>query len=91
MLAVRWIIPILFRLITETTMSIKVIKEFSDKAKAEPELKERLKACLKIKELLTLAKEVGYEIDEVLLYPPNEPQFSEDQLSEKLVKALLRA
>lgn len=72
-------------------MSIKVIKEFSDKAKVEPELKEKLKACLKIRELITLAKEVGYDIDEVWLYPPNEPQFTEDQLSEKLVKALLRA
>lgn len=72
-------------------MSIKIIKDFSEKAKAEPELKEKLKACLKIKELLSLAKEFGFEIDEVSLYPPNEPQFTEDQLSEKLVKALLRA
>ncbi|MGJ0516641.1 MAG: Nif11-like leader peptide family natural product precursor [Methylomicrobium sp.] len=72
-------------------MSIKIIKDFSEKAKAEPELKEKLKACLKIKELLVLAREFGFEIDEVLLYPPNEPQFTEDQLSEKLVKALLRA
>lgn len=72
-------------------MSIKVIKDFAEKAKAEPELKEKLKACLKIKELLALAKEVGFEIDEVSLYPPNEPQFTEDQLSDRLVKALLRA
>lgn len=72
-------------------MSIKIIKDFSEKAKAEPELKEKLKACLKIKELLALAKESGFEIDEVWLYPPNEPQFTEDQLSDKLVKALLRA
>ena len=72
-------------------MSIKVIKEFSEKAKNEQELKEKLKACVKIKELLALGKEYGYEIDEVILYPPNEPQFTEDQLSEKLVKALLRA
>ncbi|MBS4053062.1 Nif11-like leader peptide family natural product precursor [Methylomonas rivi] len=71
-------------------MSIKVIKEFSDKAKAEPELQEKLKACLKIKEMLALGKEYGYEIDEVELYPPNEPQFTEEQLSEKLAKALLR-
>jgi predicted ribosomally synthesized peptide with nif11-like leader len=71
-------------------MSIKIIKDFSEKAKAEPELKEKLKACLKIKELLALAREFGFEIDEVSLYPPNEPQFTEDQLSEKLVKALLR-
>jgi predicted ribosomally synthesized peptide with nif11-like leader len=71
-------------------MSIQVIKDFSEKAKAEPELKEKLKACLKIRELLALAREFGFEIDEVSLYPPNEPQFTEDQLSEKLVKALLR-
>lgn len=70
--------------------SIKVIKEFSEKAKAEEELKEKLKACVKIKELLALGKEYGYELDEVLLYPPNEPQFIEEQLSEKLAKALLR-
>ena len=72
-------------------MSIKVIKEFSEKAKNEQELKVKLKACVKIKELLALGKEYGYEIDEVILYPPNEPQFTEDQLSEKLVKALVRA
>jgi len=71
-------------------MSIKVIKEFSEKSKVEAELKEKLKACVKIKELLALGKEYGYELDEVLLYPPNEPQFVEEQLSEKLAKALLR-
>ena len=48
-------------------------------------------ACLKIKELLALAKEQGFEIDEEELYPPNEPQFTADQLSERLGKALLRA
>lgn len=71
-------------------MSIKVIKDFSEKAKIDQELAEKLRACLKIKELLILSKEYGYEIDEVELYPPNEPQFTEDQLSEKLAKALLR-
>lgn len=71
-------------------MSIKVIKEFSEKAKSDSELKEKLKACLKIKEMLALGKEFGFEIDEVELYPPNEPQFTEEQLSEKLAKALLR-
>jgi predicted ribosomally synthesized peptide with nif11-like leader len=71
-------------------MSVKIIRDFSEKAKAEPELGEKLKACLKIKELLALAKEFGFEIDEVSLYPPNEPQFTEDQLSERLAKALLR-
>jgi predicted ribosomally synthesized peptide with nif11-like leader len=72
-------------------MSIKVIKEFSDTARTDEQLKEKLKECQKIKELLTLGKEYGFELDEVLLYPPNEPQFTEDQLSEKLTKALLRA
>lgn len=71
-------------------MSIKTIKAFSEKAINDQELKEKLKACLKIKELLALGKEYGYEIDEVVLYPPNEPQFTEEQLSEKLAKALLR-
>jgi predicted ribosomally synthesized peptide with nif11-like leader len=71
-------------------MSIKVIKEFSEKSRTEEELKEKLKACLKIKELIALGKEYGFEIDEVELYPPNEPQFTEEQLSERLAKALLR-
>lgn len=71
-------------------MSIKVIKDFSEKAKSDAELKEKLKACMKIKELLVLGKEYGFEIDEVELYPPNEPQFTEEQLSEKMAKALLR-
>lgn len=72
-------------------MSINIIKAFSDKARSDAELGEKLKAALKIKELILLGKEYGFDIDEVLLYPPNEPQFTEDQLSEKLVKALLRA
>jgi predicted ribosomally synthesized peptide with nif11-like leader len=71
-------------------MSIKVIKDFSEKAKIDPELQAKLKACMKIKELLLLGKEYGYEIDEVELYPPNEAQFVEEQLSEKMAKALLR-
>jgi predicted ribosomally synthesized peptide with nif11-like leader len=72
-------------------MSIAVIKDFSAKAKSDPEVKERLLACVKIKELLGLAKEQGFDIDEEELYPPNEPQFTADQLSERLGKALLRA
>ncbi len=71
-------------------MSIVPIKAFSDQARANPELGEKLKACLKIKELRALAEENGYTIEENSLYPPNEPQFTEDQLSERLVKALLR-
>lgn len=72
-------------------MAIAQIKAFSDQAKTDPELKEKLAACLKIKELIALGKEYGFEIDEVELYPPNEPQFTADQLSERLAKALLRA
>ena len=71
-------------------MSIAVIKAFSEKAKTDAEVKEKLLSCLKIKELLALAKEEGFNIDEEELYPPNEPQFTADQLSERLAKALLR-
>ena len=71
-------------------MSIKVIKAFSEQAKTDAELGEKLKACLKIKEFLLLGKEYGFEIEEDLLYPPNEPQFTADQLSERMAKALLR-
>ncbi|NJD08020.1 MAG: Nif11-like leader peptide family natural product precursor [Methylococcaceae bacterium] len=72
-------------------MAIQTIKAFSEKAKTDADLGAKLKECLKIRELLTVAREAGFDIDEVELYPPNEPQFTEDQLSEKLVKALLRA
>ena len=72
-------------------MSVASIKAFSEKSLAEPALAEALKACQKIKELRALAKDHGFDIEENSLYPPNEPQFTEDQLSERLVKALLRA
>ena len=72
-------------------MSIKEIKAFSEQAKADPTLGEKLKACEKVREMLSLAKESGFTIIEDALYPPNEPQFTEEQLSTKLVKALLRA
>lgn len=71
-------------------MSIVPIKAFSEKAKSDPVLKEQLQACQKIKELRALALEHGFAIDENSLYPPNEPQFTEEQLSERLAKALLR-
>lgn len=71
-------------------MAIADIKAFSTKAKEDPELKEKLLACMKIREILGLAKEYGFELDEVELYPPNEPQFTGEQLSEKMAKALLR-
>ena len=71
-------------------MAISTIKAFSDKAREDAELKDKLMACQKLRELMTLARDYGFELDEVELYPPNEPQFTEDQLSEKLGKALLR-
>lgn len=72
-------------------MAIKDIKGFSDKARSEPELKEKLIACQKVRELLTLARESGFNFIEDEMYPPNEPQFTADQLSERMAKALLRA
>jgi predicted ribosomally synthesized peptide with nif11-like leader len=72
-------------------MAIAQIKAFSEAAKSNAELKEKLQACQKIKELIALGKEYNFEIDEVELYPPNEPQFTADQLSERMAKALLRA
>ncbi len=72
-------------------MAIAQIKAFSEKARSDSELKDKLLACQKLKELIALAKEYGFEIDEVELYPPNEPQFTAEQLSERMVKALLRA
>ncbi|MGD9000391.1 MAG: Nif11-like leader peptide family natural product precursor [Granulosicoccaceae bacterium] len=72
-------------------MSIEQIAAFSAKARSDAALGEQLKACEKLKEMFALAKENGFELEEDSLYPPNEPQFTEDQLSERLVKALLRA
>ena len=71
-------------------MSIAQIKAFSEQAKSDTELKEKLLAVQKIRELIALGKEYNFELDEVELYPPNEPQFVEEQLSEKMAKALLR-
>lgn len=71
-------------------MSVEQIAAFSAKAKADSGLGEQLKACQKLKEMFSLARENGFEFDEDSLYPPNEPQFTEEQLSERLVKALLR-
>ena len=70
-------------------MSIAQIKAFSEQAKTDPALKEKLAAVQKIRELIQLGKEYNYELDEVELYPPNEPQFVEEQLSERMAKALL--
>lgn len=72
-------------------MSIQQIKAFSEQARSDQSLGEKLKACEKVREMISLGKEHGFAIHEDSLYPPNEPQFSESQLSEKLVKALLRA
>lgn len=72
-------------------MSIDQIAAFSTKAKSDAALAEQLKNCEKLKELFALAKDNGFEFDEDSLYPPNEPQFTEDQLSTRMAKALLRA
>ncbi|MBV1788043.1 Nif11-like leader peptide family natural product precursor [Marinobacterium sp. D7] len=72
-------------------MSVADIKAFADAAKADAGLGESLKACLKMKELFALARENGFNFIEDELYPPNEPQFTAEQLSERLAKALLRA
>lgn len=72
-------------------MSVEQIKGFSEKAKSDPAMAAQLKECQKLKEMFALAKENDFSFSEDDLYPPNEPQFTEDQLSERLVKALLRA
>ena len=72
-------------------MSVENIAAFSEKAKTDQALANELKNCVKMKELFALARENGFEFDEDSLYPPNEPQFTADQLSERLAKALLRA
>jgi predicted ribosomally synthesized peptide with nif11-like leader len=72
-------------------MAIKDIQAFADKARTDATLKEKLSACQKVRELLTLAQESGFNFIEDEMYPPNEPQFTADQLSERLAKALLRA
>lgn len=72
-------------------MSVEQIKSFSAKAKEDATLAANLKECQKLKEMFALAKEHDFQFSEDDLYPPNEPQFTEDQLSERLVKALLRA
>ena len=71
-------------------MSVENIAAFSSQARLDAELGEKLKACQKMKEMFALARDNGFDFDEDSLYPPNEPQFTEDQLSERLVKALLR-
>ena len=67
-----------------------MIQEFSAKATTDSVVGEKLKACEKLRDLIKLAREEGFDVDEELFYPPNEPQFTADQLSEKLANALLR-
>ncbi|MCX7085933.1 MAG: Nif11-like leader peptide family natural product precursor [Methylococcales bacterium] len=71
-------------------MSLAQIKAFSEASKADHELQAKLLEVQKIRELIALGKDYGFELDEVELYPPNEPQFVEAQLSERMQKALLR-
>ena len=71
-------------------MSVENISGFSAKARSDNDLGVQLKECTKMKELFSLAKDYGFDFIEDDLYPPNEPQFTPDQLSERLAKALLR-
>lgn len=71
-------------------MSVEQVAAFSEKARSDAALATQLKECQKLKEMFALARDNGFELQEDSLYPPNEPQFTEDQLSERLVKALLR-
>lgn len=71
-------------------MAIAQIKAFSELAKSDEALKEKLLAVEKIRDLIALGKEYNFELDEVELYPPNEPQFTAEQLSVRMQKALLR-
>jgi predicted ribosomally synthesized peptide with nif11-like leader len=83
--------PILIKPITGIkTMSVEQIHNFSEKARADAALAGQLKSCQKLKDMFALAKDNGFTFCEDDLYPPNEAQFTEDQLSERLVKALLR-
>jgi predicted ribosomally synthesized peptide with nif11-like leader len=77
-------------LTNECPMAINQIVSFAEKAKTEPELQEKLKACERAKELVALSQEYGFTFAEEELYPPNEPAFSPEQLHPRLVKALLR-
>ncbi|MCU0565542.1 MAG: Nif11-like leader peptide family natural product precursor [Oculatellaceae cyanobacterium Prado106] len=71
-------------------MSANQIKSFAVKAQTDATLQEKLKACERAKELVALSQEYGFAFAEEELYPPNEPQFTPEQLHPKLVKALLR-
>lgn len=72
-------------------MSVQQISAFAEKARTDAELGDQLKQCEKMKELFALARGQWFDFDEDSLYPPNEPQFTADQLSARLAKALLRA
>jgi predicted ribosomally synthesized peptide with nif11-like leader len=71
-------------------MSAAQIKAFSEKARTDANLSDKLKTCERAKELVALSQEYGFNFAEDELYPPNEPKFTEEQLHPKLVKALLR-
>jgi len=72
-------------------MSVEQIRGFSEKARSDATLAEQLKACQEMKEMFALARNNGFDFTEDELYPPNEPQFTEDQLYERLAKAFLRS
>lgn len=71
-------------------MPTSQLKSFSEQAKTDAALQEKLKTCERAKELVALSREYGFNFAEEELYPPNEPSFAPEQLHPKLVKALLR-
>ncbi len=71
-------------------MSISQIKAFSRKAQDDQTLGEKLKTCELAKQMVALSQEYGFNFAEDELYPPNEPQFTAEQLHPKMVQALLR-
>ena len=71
-------------------MLTQQIAAFSNHAKATPELGRKLKNCERVRDMLCLARDLGFMFDEDSLFSPNQPQFTHDQLSNRLAKAILR-
>ncbi len=71
-------------------MLTRQIAAFSNHAKTDPDLSHQLKRCTRLRDMLDLARNLGFMFDEDSLFSPNKPQFTEDQLSDRLAKVILR-
>lgn len=71
-------------------MLTQQIAAFSNQAKSTPDLGNKLKRCHRLRDMLDLARNLGFMFDEDSLFSPNQPQFTEDQLSDRLAKVILR-